>query len=68
MVREKIFPLRYILHVHPISHFFFRNKHTQGRGKWVLTQRHITTLLKSHDNFKKMVGQVILRIIHTLLN
>ena len=29
--------------------FFLRNKHThtQGRGKGVLTQRHITTLLKS---------------------
>ena len=25
--------------------------HTQGREKGVLTQRHITTPLKSHDNF-----------------
>ena len=25
--------------------------HTQGRGKMILTQRHTTTPLKSHDNF-----------------
>ena len=33
--------------------FFLRNTHayTQGREKGVLTQRHITTPLKSHSNF-----------------
>ena len=37
--------------------FFFRNKHThtQGREKKVLTQRNITTPLKSHDNFSGRV-------------
>ena len=30
---------------------FLRNKHTQGRGKWILTQKHTTTPLKSHGNF-----------------
>ena len=31
--------------------FFEKQTHTQGRGKEVLTQRHTTTLLKSHSNF-----------------
>ena len=38
-----------------IGFFFFffgeTNTHTQGRGKWVLTQKHTTTPLKSHGNF-----------------
>ena len=35
------------------SFFFFFEKqtHTQEKGKGVLTQRHTTTSLKSHDNF-----------------
>ena len=30
--------------------FFFgeKNTHTQGREKWILTQKHTTTPLKSH--------------------
>ena len=35
-----------------IFFFFVKQTHTQGRGKWVLTQRHVTTPLKSHGNFK----------------
>ena len=38
--------------------FFFKNKHThtQGRGKVVLTQKHTTIPLKSHDTFYRRVG------------
>ena len=35
------------------SFIFLRNKHThtQERGKEVITQKHTTISLKSHDNF-----------------
>ena len=35
--------------------FFLKNKHTQGRGKVVLIQRHITTLLQNHGNFLLLI-------------
>ena len=53
--------------------FFLKNKHThtQGRGKGVLTQRHITTLLKSWNwefyyyfyGIKHCTGKLFLRIL-----
>ena len=36
------------------QHFFFffeKQTHTQGRKKWVITQKHTTTPHKSHSNF-----------------
>ena len=37
--------------------FFFRNKHihTQGRGKWILTQKHTITPLKSYGSKNMLV-------------
>ena len=46
--------------------FFFRNKYTQGRGKEILTQKHTTTLLKSHNNFLKKLEQIIVHTTHLL--
>ena len=45
------------INIHMSGTFFFffwlRNKHThtKGRGKEILTQRYITTPLKSYDKF-----------------
>ena len=30
-----------------LQFFLETNTHTQGRGKWIITQKYITTLLKS---------------------
>ena len=39
------------------SFFFFweTNTHTQGRGKEILTQKHITTPLKSHSQVQQTI-------------
>ena len=39
--------------------FFLRNKHTQGKGKGVLTQRHTTIPLKNHS-----LVDVIIKVKH----
>ena len=46
--------------------FFLRNKYTQGRGKEILTQKHTTTLLKSHNNFLEKLEQIIVHTTHLL--
>ena len=35
----------------PILFFFKKQTHTQGRGKWILTQMHTIIPLKNHGNF-----------------
>ena len=55
-VRQVILHTTYFLKQYEtITYSFFFKKHThthtQGRGKGVLTQRHITTPLKSYSNF-----------------
>ena len=48
--KKKIFEVSIIMKL--IFFFFFEKQtHTQEREKEILTQRHTTTLLKSHDNF-----------------
>ena len=42
-----------------------KNTHIQGRGKGVLTQRHIIIPLKKYGNFQGRMGQVILHTTHS---
>ena len=50
---SKLYYTQHILlsNVGKLPLFFLRNKHTQGRGKEVIAQKHTTTQLKSHGNF-----------------
>ena len=43
--------ISYTLKILDFFFFFEKHTHTQGRGKEVLIQSHITTSLKSHGNF-----------------
>ena len=48
--------------------FFEKQTHTQGRGKWILIQRHITTPLKSHDNKVEKISPFFFGLLSYSLN
>lgn len=45
--------------------FFEKQTHKQGRGKKVLTQKHITTPLISHNLLPIIYYKSIVKILHT---